>query len=95
MLSFCFCLGILRSNPIVDIKFIVLVKQMRLLGLVVSMAAVLYLVTSAIGKQSQNSASDKSLLDRPAEVKSQVNKALEKTEKARQDALNQSTSTSN
>jgi hypothetical protein len=68
---------------------------MRLLGLVVSMAAVLYLVTSAIGKQSQNSASDKNLLDRPAEVKSQINKALETTEKARQDALNQSTSTSN
>jgi hypothetical protein len=68
---------------------------MRLLGLVVSMAAVLYLVTSAIGKQNSNSTSDKKLLDRPAEVKSQVNKALETTEKARQEALNQSTSTSN
>ncbi len=68
---------------------------MRLLGLVVSMAAVLYLVTLTIGKQSQNSASDKNLLDRPAEVKNQVNKALEKTEKARQDAINQSTSPSN
>lgn len=68
---------------------------MRLLGLVVSMGIVLYLVTSVIGKQNTNSASDKNLLDRPAEVKSQVNKALETTEKARQDALNQSTSTSN
>jgi hypothetical protein len=68
---------------------------MRLLGLVVSMGIVLYLVTSVVGKQSNNNASDKKLLDRPAEVKSQVNKALETTEKARQDALNQSTSTSN
>jgi hypothetical protein len=68
---------------------------MRLLGLVVSMGIVLYLVTSAIGKQNNNSTSDKKLLDRPAEVKTQVNKALEKTEKARQDALNQSTNTSN
>jgi hypothetical protein len=68
---------------------------MRLLGLVVSMGIVLYLVTSAIGKQGNSSTSDKKLLDRPAEVKTQVNKALEKTEKARQDALNQSTSTSN
>mgnify|MGYP003403121883 CR=1 FL=1 len=68
---------------------------MRLLGLVVSMAAVLYLVTSVIGKQSSNSTSDKKLLDRPAEVKSQIDKTLEATEKARQEALNQSTSTSN
>ncbi|NJM27712.1 MAG: hypothetical protein HC856_04780 [Pseudanabaena sp. RU_4_16] len=68
---------------------------MQLLGLVVSMAAVLYLVTSVIGKQSSNSTSDKKLLDRPAEVKSQIDKTLEATEKARQEALNQSTSTSN
>jgi hypothetical protein len=68
---------------------------MRLLVLVVSVAAVLYLVTSVIGKQSKTNASDKNLLDQPAAVKSQVNKALETTEKARQDALNKSTSTSN
>jgi hypothetical protein len=67
---------------------------MRLLGLVVSMGVIFYLVTAVIGKQN-NSRSDTKLLDRPEQVKTQVNKALETTEKARQDALNQSTSTSN
>lgn len=66
---------------------------MKLLGLVVSMGIVLYLMTSVIGKQNSSS-SDQKLLDRPTEVKTQVNKALETTEKARQDALNQNTNTS-
>lgn len=60
---------------------------MRLLGLIVSMGIVLYLVTSVISKQSKPEGSNKNLLDKPTEVRTDVNKALDATEKARQNAL--------
>jgi hypothetical protein len=63
---------------------------MRLLGLIVSVAIVLYLVSSVITKQSKPDASNQNLLDKPSEVRNEVNKALETTEKARQDAINKS-----
>ena len=60
---------------------------MRLLGLIVSMGIVLYLVTSIISKQTKPEGSNQNLLDKPAEVRTEVNKALDATEKARQNAL--------
>jgi hypothetical protein len=60
---------------------------MRLLGLIVSMGIVLYLVTSVISKQTKPEGSNQNLLDKPAEVRTEVNKALDATEKARQNAL--------
>lgn len=68
---------------------------MRLLGLVVSTGIVLYLVTLAINRQAKPDRANQTLLNKPAEVKSQVNKALDTTEKARQDALGTSTNTGN
>ncbi len=62
-------------------------KQMRILGLVVSAALVLYLITSVISKQNKPGESNQNLLNKPAEVRNQVNKALDATEKARQNAL--------
>jgi hypothetical protein len=60
---------------------------MRLLGLIVSIGIVLYLVTSIISKQTKPEGSNQNLLDKPAEVRTEVNKALDATEKARQNAL--------
>jgi hypothetical protein len=60
---------------------------MRLLGLIVSVGIVLYLVTSVISKQTKPEGSNTNLLDKPAEVRTEVNKALDATEKARQNAL--------
>jgi len=60
---------------------------MRLLGLIVSVAIVLYLVSTLINKQSSSDRSNGNLLNKPAEVRTQVNKALDATEKARQNAL--------
>jgi hypothetical protein len=62
-------------------------NQMRILGLVVSVALVLYLITSVISKQNKPGESNQNLLNKPAEVRNQVNKALDATEKARQNAL--------
>lgn len=59
---------------------------MRLIGLIVSVGLVLYLVTTVINRQTKPDESNKNILDKPAEVKNQVNKALGATEKARQDA---------
>ncbi len=60
---------------------------MRLIGLIVSIGLVLYLVATVINRQTKPNESNKNILDKPAEVKTQVNKALEATEKARQDAM--------
>jgi len=60
---------------------------MRLIGLIVSVGLVLYLVTTVINRQAKPNESNKNILDKPAEVKTQVNKALEATEKARQNAI--------
>jgi len=60
---------------------------MRLLGLIVSVAIALYLVSTLINKQSSSDRSNGNLLNKPAEVRTQVNKALDATEKARQNAL--------
>lgn len=68
---------------------------MRLLGLVVSVGIVLYLVTLVINRQAKPDQANQTLLNKPAEVKSQVNKALDTSEKARQDALGTSTTTGN
>jgi hypothetical protein len=62
---------------------------MRLIGLIVSMGIVLYLVTSVINKQSKPEESNTNLLDKPAEVRTEVNRALDAAEKARQNALTQ------
>ncbi|AFY72572.1 hypothetical protein Syn7502_00409 [Synechococcus sp. PCC 7502] len=62
---------------------------MRLLGLIVTVGIVLYLVTSSLNKQTKPDAVNQNLLDKPAEVRTEVNKALDATEKARQDALKQ------
>jgi hypothetical protein len=51
------------------------------------MGIVLYLVTSIISKQTKPEGSNQNLLDKPAEVRTEVNKALDATEKARQNAL--------
>lgn len=60
---------------------------MRLLGLIVSMGIILYLVTSVISKQNKPEGANQNILDKPAEVRTEVNKALDATEKARQNAL--------
>ena len=60
-----------------------------LLGLVVSMGIVLYLSASQFGKSSAPGESNKNLLDKPAEVRTEVNKALQETEKAREKAINE------
>jgi hypothetical protein len=60
---------------------------MRLLGLIASVGIVLYLVTSVIGKQIKPEGANQNLLDKPAAVRTEVNRALDATEKARQDAL--------
>jgi hypothetical protein len=62
-------------------------KQMQILGLVVSVVLILSLITSVISKQNKSGESNQNLLNKPAEVKTQVNKALDATEKARQNAL--------
>ena len=62
---------------------------MRLIGLIVSMGIVLYLVTSVINKQSKPEESNSNLWDKPAEVRTEVNRALDVTEKARKNALTQ------
>jgi hypothetical protein len=63
---------------------------MRILGLIVSVGLVLYLTSSLINKQVAPDKSDKNLLNKPAEVRTQVNNALDLTEKARQKALDES-----
>ena len=63
---------------------------MRILGLIVSVGLVLYLTSTLINKQATPDKSNKNLLTKPAEVKTQVNNALDMTEKARQKALTES-----
>jgi hypothetical protein len=60
---------------------------MRIIGLIVSVAISFYLGTSLINKQNKPEESNKNLIDKPAEVRTEVNKALDATEKARQNAL--------
>lgn len=61
-----------------------------LLGLIVSMGIILYLGASQFGKPSQPGESNKNLLDKPSEVRTEVNKALQDTQKAREKAINES-----
>ncbi len=60
---------------------------MRLLGLMLSVGLILYLTVTMLNRPSKPEESNKNLLDKPAEVKTEVNKALDANEKARQDAL--------
>jgi hypothetical protein len=63
---------------------------MRILGLIISLGLVLYLTSSLINRQVAPEKSDKNLLNKPAEVRTQINNALDLTEKARQKALDES-----
>jgi hypothetical protein len=62
----------------------------RLLILVVSVAGALYLTATALTKSASNSSQNKAIIEKPAEVKEQVNQSINKAEKLRQDALNES-----
>jgi len=52
-----------------------------------SVGLILYLTVTMLNRPSKPEGSNKNLLDKPAEVRTEVNKALDANEKARQDAL--------
>jgi hypothetical protein len=63
---------------------------MKLVGLMLSVGLILYLTVTLLNRPSKPEESNKNLLDKPAEVRTEVNKALDATEKARKEALDKS-----